>query len=136
MTRGAQRDYQEDVQRKAAAMQRSKAKKVSFKSKVSKKKVKTKKSKKEKKQEKMAKKASAAPHDGALTEESFRRNDEGRQCILDFMTQLHSLDEKRFGSTPAFSIDGSCGMKFEGASKLKWDDMLKASPDVFESMRL
>ena len=65
---------------------------------------------------------------------SFRRTPAGREVIKSQMEELMALDQAAFPGSPAFSLEGKCRMKFNGADKVMWKDLLEASGRAFESM--
>ena len=48
------------------------------------------------------------------------------------METLFESDCNAFGRAPAFASDGTCRMKFDGADKFKWDDILSVAPKAIE----
>ena len=86
------------------------------------------------KKEKKEKKKKITVNTDELTDADFRRTPQGRQNIENVMKELYSLDQKAFPTGPAFTPEGHCRMKFEGASKFTWDEMLKASGRAMESL--
>lgn len=71
-----------------------------------------------------------------LTEASFRRNRDGRAAVMLAMQELYELDNHENPNYPCFNDLGFCRLKFDGAEKLKWEDMLDASPKALECMHL
>ena len=65
---------------------------------------------------------------------SFRRTHAGREVIKSQMEELMALDQKAFEHSPAFTLEGKCRMKFSGADKIMWKDLLEASGRAFENM--
>ena len=65
---------------------------------------------------------------------SFRRTQAGREIIKSQMEELMALDQKAFENSPAFTMEGKCRMKFDGADKVMWKDLLEASGRAFEHM--
>lgn len=67
---------------------------------------------------------------------TIRRTVAGREAIKVLMEKLFESDCNAFGSAPAFSSDGTCRMKFEGAEKFTWDGILSVAPKAIEWMSL
>ena len=66
----------------------------------------------------------------------IRRTKAGRSAIIELLRGLFQLDEVVFPDAPAFEPDGTCRLKFEGAQELKWEELLAASPEAFETLYL
>ncbi len=67
---------------------------------------------------------------------SIRRNVEGRKKIREIMIDLHAKDCNAFGKAPLFDSEGFCRMRFEGANKVSWSEILEAAPECFDRMCL
>ena len=93
-----------------------------------------KKKEKAEKKEKKEKKSKITVKTDGLTNAGFRRTPQGRQNIENVMKELYSLDQKGFPAAPAFTPEGHCRMKFEGASKFTWDKALTTSGKAMESL--
>ena len=73
---------------------------------------------------------------GEITDTSFRRNVAGRQSVTVMIKKLYESDQQAFPSAPVFAADGSCRMKFPGASEFKWDEIVESAPKAVENMPL
>ena len=71
-----------------------------------------------------------------VTEAAFRRTPQGREAIKKQMMELYDLDKKAFPHSPAFSVQGECRMKFQGADKFTWDQIKESAGKAFETMCL
>ena len=65
---------------------------------------------------------------------TLRRNGAGHSAILLLMEEIFDIDAGKFASAPVFADDGSCRMKFEGASKITRKEMYDISPKVMECL--
>ena len=85
---------------------------------------------------KKSKKTKKAPelHTDDLGEKSFHRNRKGREAVQLVCDALKALDEKAFPNSTAFTAEGRCRMKFEGADALTWEMLIGDAPKAFESM--
>ena len=63
---------------------------------------------------------------------NLRRTVAGREAVKVLMETLFESDCNAFGRAPAFASDGTCRMKFDGADKFKWDDILSVAPKAIE----
>ena len=71
-----------------------------------------------------------------ITEATFKRTQQGRDAIMKQMMELYDLDNKAFPHSPAWTVQGACRMKFQGADKFTWDQIKENSGKAFESMFL
>lgn len=71
-----------------------------------------------------------------VTEACFRRTPLGRSAIKGQMLALRQLDQTTFPHASTFGDDGKCRLKFQGASKFTWDDVLNNAAGAFEHMYL
>ena len=78
--------------------------------------------------------ATAVAEAGELTEDSFRRNAEGRDNIKRIMREIFLLDSHVCPNAPVFNLEGICKLKCAGASSVTWEQILQASPDAVECL--
>ena len=52
------------------------------------------------------------------------------------MTEIQRLDESIYSASKMFEDNGTCRMKFEGASLMNWETILEKSPEAFHAMCL
>ena len=65
-----------------------------------------------------------------------RRTPAGRSAIMLLVEDLFEADRAAFASAPCFGADGTCRLKFDGASNWRWAELLSAAPDTLECMSL
>lgn len=139
MTRGSKKNFKEkeNADLKQVAKKRNKTTMKLRKNRAfMKTKKRTKESKKEGKEKKPKLKTVPVLKSGELTAANFRRHQEGRDNIIACMKELDQLDINAFPNAPCFTDEGVCRLKFDGANTIKWGDLLKMSPKVFESLSL
>ena len=71
-----------------------------------------------------------------VSEATFRRTAQGREAIRAQILELNELDRNAFPKAPAFSPQGMCKLKFQGAEKFTWDDVLRNAAPAIEHMHL
>ena len=71
-----------------------------------------------------------------VSEATFRRTVQGREAIRAQIVELNELERNAFPKSPAFSPQGSCRLKFQGAEKFTWDDVLRNAGPAIEHMHL
>lgn len=135
MTRGSKTDYQQEISKNKT---KTRVRTVQLKRNVKK----TKKSKKDKQSKKSSKKEGKESKKNVVERDasevcaaSIRRNEAGRFAVGVTMQKLYDLDCKQFPRRPCFDRQGSCRMKFDGASQCTWAQMLDISPKVLEAMQ-
>ena len=69
-----------------------------------------------------------------ISPDSFRRNEDGRLKIQQFMEEIYNLDNRLFESAPAFDMEGLCRLKHRATRS--WKEILKASPKCIDCMFL
>lgn len=68
--------------------------------------------------------------------EHITRSQSGAETIRTIMTEIQRLDESIYSAAKMFEDNGTCRMKFEGASLMNWETILEKSPEAFSAMYL
>ena len=67
---------------------------------------------------------------------SIGRNQAGSEAIRTLMEENQRIFEARFPNIRLFDDNGACRMKFDGAQKVTFADIVAGSPEAFDKMFL